>query len=242
MEDALYQIRRTGDDEWLIGEPVARRMQRFRDGRLEALANGSSYLPLEEGAKVVLHVLPEAAFTGDATGDLLPAVARDYGLPPLYPAGHSGRYNFDGYLSFSTSSSGRYEAYAQLFRTGCIETVSCRLLADERRFIPSIAFEEALIRTTDHYLAFLASASLGPQVWLCLSLLHVKGFFMGVDRFRGAERSTIDRDHLVLDRAPVAIPHSDAPSVLRPLFDIIWQATGWARCMDYDERGQWAAR
>src|SRR3712207_3628436 len=98
MNDTLYQISQTGDGEWLVAEAVQKRLQRFRDARIRALIDGTSCLPLEEGAKVVLHVLPERALTKEPPLELLPTAAKEHGLPPLYASGRSGRYNLDGYL------------------------------------------------------------------------------------------------------------------------------------------------
>ena len=51
--------------------------------------------------------------------------------------------------------------------------------------------------------------------------------------------TTIDRDVLILPDILVDDYNTPIPSVLRPAFDALWQAAGFARSMNYDQQGQW---
>jgi len=53
---------------------------------------------------------------------------------------------------------------------------------------------------------------------------------------------TSDRDILVLPDVLIEGYGCDNPTVLRPIFDAVWNAAGWERCFDYDEKGIWRAR
>ncbi len=51
--------------------------------------------------------------------------------------------------------------------------------------------------------------------------------------------SPIDRDHLIFpDRLAESLDF-DAASFLRPCFDQIWNACGYDRSLNYDEKGSW---
>lgn len=76
-----------------------------------------------------------------------------------------------------------------------------------------------------------------------LSLLGVSGYTMSVSRehlviFGIDEEYPIDRNDLILPEVMVETFDVDVAQVLRPAFNAIWNATGWPRCMNYDEEGQ----
>jgi hypothetical protein len=48
----------------------------------------------------------------------------------------------------------------------------------------------------------------------------------------------IDRDALVLPEVMIESFECDAADVMKPLFDVIWNATGFPGCMNYDETGK----
>ena len=73
---------------------------------------------------------------------------------------------------------------------------------------------------------------------LGLSILNVKGFRMGVSSIYDVG-NLIDRDHLILPDKLAESPELDAASFLRPCFDQIWNACGYDRSLNYDEKGNW---
>lgn len=52
----------------------------------------------------------------------------------------------------------------------------------------------------------------------------------------------IDQDLLMLPDILVEDFNVDAKEVLRLVFDMVWQACGWERIMNYDENGNWKVR
>lgn len=50
----------------------------------------------------------------------------------------------------------------------------------------------------------------------------------------------IDRDVLLLPEVLVPELPADAATLLRPMFDALWQAAGFERCLDYDKTDAWA--
>jgi hypothetical protein len=58
----------------------------------------------------------------------------------------------------------------------------------------------------------------------------------------GRGDSTIDRDMLLLPDVLIETYTPDMPTLLRPLFDAVWNAAGWERSINYDEKGKWTLR
>lgn len=74
-----------------------------------------------------------------------------------------------------------------------------------------------------------------PPVVVMVTLLGVRGFYIaGRD---GDTWAAFDRDDLLLPDQLVEDLDADVNSILRPVFDAMWQASGWLRCYSYDEEG-----
>ena len=74
-----------------------------------------------------------------------------------------------------------------------------------------------------------------------LSLLGVFGYRMDTGPSR-LSSFPIDRDALVLPEVMIETFECDPADVMKPLFDVIWNAAGLQRCMNYDETGKRSAR
>lgn len=235
-----------GELRSLFGETdaVAARARGFRAERLSRVLGGEAPLTLPEGPKLVLHVVPVQAFAPAYTVDLAPVVAKR--PKPLYASSWNHRRNFDGFLTFagSTDPNDRLPTYLQVFRNGCLESVDCYLLAPHgprpRRIIPSTALEEELIECCALYLRTLSDLRIGPPVLIMITLLGVKGFEIA---FRDSpsydfSQHPIEKEDLLLPEILVEDLAADTARILRPAFDMLWNACGPSRSFNYDENGE----
>ena len=62
---------------------------------------------------------------------------------------------------------------------------------------------------------------------------------MGTSRFFEGESRIIDRDILQLPEAIVETYDARPEIILKPAFDAIWNACGFAKSLNYDEKGEW---
>ena len=109
----------------------------FRSRRLDVISSDSGPITLRAGARVVLHLVPQAAFTRSASVDLS---ALKQPLLPLFGGG-SSRFNFDGRLIYSDGNDG-VRSYVQLFHSGVVEAVYVFAERNGARMIPSTALEK----------------------------------------------------------------------------------------------------
>ena len=230
---------------FLASEGLAERVRQFRIERVDAILQGNTPVPLSRKTCVCIHVIPISAFGPSFSFDVATARERGETLPPIGRRGWNPRVNFDGLLFFTPSRADGAVAYVQLFRNGVIEAVDCERLApvepDRQRrdkYIPSIAYEQDIIRAVNDYTEFYRKHEMPTPVLVGLSILNVKGLRMWAGDIYDVG-SPIDRDHLILpDRLAESLDF-DAASFLRPCFDQIWNACGYDRSLNYDEKGNW---
>ena len=137
-----------------------------------------------------------------------------------------------------------HHAFVQMFRNGFLEAVESQLLVPREKgkhTIPASPFERYLLQVFPHYLKAMAALKLAPPYVASLSLLDVRGYSMAVSpEFDfGISGRPVDRDHLLTEQ--ILVERTDEPvhSLLRPLFDQIWNGCGWAGSLNYDQQGSW---
>lgn len=162
-------------------------------------------------------------------------------LQPLRASGWSSRHNFDGVLSYAFAGTD-FRCYLQIFRTGAIEAVENYFFGTRdngTHFIPSGSYERDLIDATKRFLLLQQQIGVDPPIVLRVTLTRVKGFVLGVSqpRFFQDKDNAIDREVLPLPEIVIEDYTTDASKALQPIFDTIWNATGWPRSLNYDEKG-----
>ena len=86
----------------------------------------------------------------------------------------------------------------------------------------------------------LRDLGIEPPIFVMLSLLGVKGFTMGVSDVR-FKPGTIDRDSLLLSEVMFDSYDSDVGKVMKPAFDMVWNAAGWSGSRNY-EGDKWTGK
>jgi hypothetical protein len=157
--------------------------------------------------------------------------------------GWNGRYNLDGYLTYSKAKDiGEANSYVQLFRNGILEAVECSLLGNSNLKIPHVVFEEDIMNAFKSYISILEKLNVGMPIFAFLTLVDVKGYSMATDPswiFRG---NTIDKDVLSLPEIVTENSEFEVDKVLKPWFDIIWNACGFSCSANFDDSGKWIGR
>ena len=222
---------------FIASESVADRIRQFRVERIDAILQGNTPETLSGKSYVCIHMIPIAAYDPSFSFDI--ARVRE-SLLSIGRRGCNPSVNFDGQLFSATVRTGEAVAYVQLFRNGVIEAVDCvepvgpyQQRID--KYLPSVAYERDIIDSVSDYTRFYRTHEMPTPVLVGLALLNVKGFRMGKDGTYHTGRP-IDRDHLILPDQFAGSLDFDAASFLRPCFDQIWNACGYDRSMNYNEK------
>jgi hypothetical protein len=191
-----------------------------------------------------LHVVPLPSFADGRMLDIVSVLANGTHLPlPPDEVGFPNQdsVNLDGYLNYAVAPKGARLAYAQFFRNGAIEGVG-ELRSDDgvnSRFIGS-DFTKLVVSRVRQYLDVLKSYEMGLPVYVFLSLCSAERVV-----YRHAPDGMGWIDTRPIGRAIVALPEIqvdsfdvDVPAVLRPLFNVLWNAVGFGLCDMYDGKGK----
>jgi hypothetical protein len=220
---------------FLLSASVAERLKLFRIERVAKIVSGDTPVPLEAGGKMVVHMLPLAAFTGRYLADLN-LLWRDHSsLVGVLRGGGSPLFNVDGLLLASHLRPA--SRYAQVFRDGCIEVVGdWSGEANKGAFLPCPAFESAIIEHIYRGKQLFEYIGATPPLVIMVTMVGMKGW-------RIATRS--DASAAVFDRDPVLIPElllevsgNVVQDEAKPLLDAVWNAAGSPGSPNYDAKGR----
>lgn len=228
-----------------ISQTLTEQISRFRIERIAELLANNLPLPFYDGGRIVLHLIPLESFTPNYNINLDFVINNPTKLRPIYSAGLSHRVNLEGVLSYSGGRDGKVHSYVQLYRNGIIEAVEGLMLnADrEKKYIPSVAYEQELIKSLGEFLNLYKELGINMPIVIFLTLIGIKGYEMAVDRMKFlGEYYKIDRDVLQLPEGIIESYDVEPKDILRPIFDLIWNACGFERSYNFDESGNWIAK
>lgn len=217
-----------------LSQGVAERVRLFRIERAAKIASNELPLQLAKGARMVTHLLPLSAFTGN------PAVnVHQFGTDPRVLVNIIGgfninRFNVDGFVAASE------EAYVQIFRSGCVEAVqvfpSGHYLEGIPR-LPALGFERKVLAHIRGGKQVLRLLTVEPPIVMMLSFLGVKGWRMGLPPgYSSSARDVFDRDPLFISETLLHTFDKTDVVDAKPLLDGAWNAAGWPGSIYYDEQ------
>jgi hypothetical protein len=226
-----------------LSQTVIDKIRTFRVDRTISLSNNITPIPFRVGGKIVLHCIPFNAFGGTEAYDVLHYRDQPQLLRPFRGgAGWQTRITLEGILSHSGNPS---TSYTHLFRNGIIESVEGTLLNIERdgvRTIPSVSYEQEVLRYLPVCFSFLRTLGVAPPIAVALTLTNVRGVRMSADMWNLEDNYPIDADTLSLPEVVVDRLDEDPARVLKPIFDLIWNACGQPGSRNFDAEGRWIGR
>ena len=227
-----------------MSETVAERIRDFRTDRMARIHGRETPVALNAGGCMIVHVLPLSAFTGAAEIDIAAYEADANRLSPMGASGWDWRINLDGLVTYRAMPGSASRAYAQTFRNGAAEWALVLRGHEERMMLPSAAFEQDVMRCLTDYLGFAAAFDIEPPYYVFLSFAGVRGCQLVGPRETHwlEERLTLREDILVVPEVVIEDRDVQPARVLRPAFDRVWNAFGFARSLNYDDAGEWEER
>lgn len=220
-------------------------IERIRNFRLERISNiiaEETSVKLESGAKLAAHLVPFSAFDPSKTF-YLPSLMKFQNLSPIYASGWSKRYNFDGLLIYQTLNTERRisDSYVQIFRNGIIEAVNTSIFNQENKSIPSLVFEEEILRSFPQFISAQRTLGVDPPIFCMTSIIGGKGFNWATPspRFYKSHTYLIEKDTILLPDVITENYESNPAETFRPIFDSLWNTAGFEKSAYYDENGKW---
>lgn len=232
-----------------LSDSIYEQIRAFRRNRVERIVAGETPIPLKAAGRVILHLIPLSSFRSRQLFDVaaMPSLASQF--PPMAASGGFARLNLDGHVSYDGGSDGRScRSYTQFFRNGSVEAVLADVVrTDEqgqKRLLAS-KYERSLVcefQFVRQLLSRLRDVGILPPVWCFLTLTGVKGAIIATDDPFQDENWEIDQDTLMLPEAVVDDLAANSATILRPMFDLVWNAAGLPRSRNFDSTGKWIGR
>jgi hypothetical protein len=224
---------------FLLSDILSKRLGEFRADRIANIVGDGAPVRLQEGLRIILHLVPIAAFAS-----FQQLAVQDYCdlYKSLFPAagGNFAGYhlNFDGLVVYSGKEQNVSLAYTQLFRSGILEFVCVYEAKRGERYIMSDRYEDELLKNYNAGISVLRKMGIDPPLIVFLTLANAKGYSLRL----GNRESLFQDDPVPFDRDVMLIPDIQVESfdqrdidVLRPMFDIVWNAGGYERSLNFDE-------
>ena len=111
---------------------------------------------------------------------------------------------------------------------------------DGQLVIRGTAYENKLIESLFIYLSALEELNIELPIFIFLTLVGIRGYFMfvGEKRFNVQGNSGIDRDILLLPEVIIENYDTAPEDILKPCFDAMWNACGFPKSPNYDDAGK----
>ncbi len=208
-------------------------VDRFWRERVRAIGANEGFAQIGAEQRAVLHLVPELAFQEEPSIEL--GSIDPMRLRPL-PRGPLG-------LSWSYAAEGMYTyndwAYTALFRNGVIEAAEGLVTKDGVLYPAELQME--LIEGIRTYLALMEDLGLSPPVRILLALTGVANHTFPAKGLAALRTPNPPfRESTCEIRGPLIETFQlEVADALRPLFDRLWNAFGYAGCPNYDETGHW---
>ena len=213
----------------------------FRDDRLKLIAQQQASRPLSENGRFILHILPAAAFSGMVHLEAEKIFERNSFFKPIgSEVGWTPSFNFEGFINYCSGNIG----YTQVFRNGALEVIVAGIADPDskgRRWIAGLELEREVFRLVSPYINGLRTLGVPPPLMLMVTFDSVKDadYAVGMSTYRRSPRLPRDRLRLpecMLEEYGTDIDHHRA---VRPAFDALWNAIGYARSQWFNEDGLW---
>jgi hypothetical protein len=222
------------------------RIRDFRIDRLAKITAGETPIPMDDGPRIVLHVVPFGAFDFRHQFDLTKMPEYSESFVPIGANFRSNfRFNFDGVIAFERSGNQQDTAstYLQLFRNGIIEASTTTLFTYKNDIpcIISIPFEEDLVEALKRYLNIYRKLEIEPPFLIMLSVLGVSGYALPHKShdYVGVHFHMIDRNDLIVPEIFADDLNQPPDKIIRPAIDAVWNSAGLKGSPYYDANDNW---
>ena len=229
---------------FLASSAAGESLRGFRLERIAKALEDDLPLPLGQGFKILLHLVPLSALDPTNVRDVATGTGQQ-NYVKLRPLGADGawnyRYNFDGWMAVVPGM----QSYVQLFRSGVIEAGEGELFkwVQESQGIPTTALEDVILRALPRFLDVQKELGISLPITVLLTLVGAKGLVLHVPRrFSVFSHIRIDRDILPIPEVMIESYDILAHTLLRPVFDAMWQSGGFEKSFNYNDKGEWTAR
>lgn len=229
-----------------LADSVTERVRQFRNERIAQVRKNKTPIVLTPGpSKTMLHCIPLESFARSVDYDVLKYRQRVTEFPPMVTgSGWGTKINFDGLVTHDVGADGS-KSYTQLFRNGTIEATEAywlNVVHKGSRTFPHLAVEQELLKYLGKLLELQKQLGVNPPVIVALTMVGTKGLQMGFDIYSFDRGNPIGEEDLILPETVVESFEEPTGKILKPLFDLVWNACGYLKSKNFDDQCNWIGR
>ena len=226
-----------------MSETLVQRIEDFRAQRIGRILTGRTPVVLGRRGCMAVHIVPVGAFRTMTAIDIEVMESKGKFMSPLGNTGfHDWHPNLDGLVTLARDFSGDVQAYTQTFRTGAVEGVYVLPVRGEEMYVPSVSYESYVVRFLANYLKCAQDFEVGPPYYVFLSFVGATECRFHVSPMLAARDVRLREDVVSVPEVVIRDREGAPAKVLRPVFDMVWNAFGYVRSMNYDRDGRWSER
>lgn len=250
----------------LASEEVMDRVRRTTSLRLDSLATGEHPIGMSSHSLLVIQAVSLEAFSRGMLNTKLPSGSQlldkcSSAFYPVLPSSGGFKYNLDGVLAYRASAVAhrRVLQYIQVCRNGLVEMVWSDVLSDgpyggpmelpdpeSPQIIAAEKVEPYLINIVEQLHLLLSDIGFVGPATVSISLLNCNGCSL-LHLREYPRRCVAQSSPAPLTESRIQFPDFeldtfqkyDFPQVLKPVFDMLWNAAGSERSPSYDADGNW---
>ena len=219
------------------------RISNFRSERIAKLVAGKGPIPLRDGGRQFIHLIPLSAFGQQSQIDLKQAHEDHMRFRPI-ESGSGPRYNLDGFINFGGGCEDR--SYTQVFRNGILETVRAGILNNYQNMniLHASSTINQITEALPRFLDGLSALEVPAPLVVMISYQDVAGARLAIDRgehYLHEIRPFPNEDPMLLPEVIIEQYGSrdDYLQTAKPIFDALWNAAGFPNCTFYGQDGTW---
>ena len=220
-----------------LANEITKKAKSFCFDRVFKIKSGQAPVPLYDGPKYVLHLIPFSSFKPAINYDLSKFNKNPQKLPFItWANSNSGMYNFDGFVSYRGYKPAY--VYTQIFRNGIIEAVDMEYNPNSKNNISdgiNRNYENRITEAITQYLDIQQNFGITPPVFVIFTLLGVKGVHIGYREFSEPKLEPLPgsipftQDDLILPEVIFSdFDSSKIKQQMRQIFDIVLNAANLA--------------
>lgn len=226
-----------------LGATLEDRIRAFHLDRIAKVCGGQGPILIAGGGRLFLHLVPLTGFTSNGI-DPAQAYAQRANFTPISSGGATPTYNIDGFMNYRGGD--QCHGYTQVFRNGAVEATKSSVMsvaADRRAvYVEQIVF--AIARDLRGYFDGLSMLDVRPPIALMVSLQGVGGAeilapnqdpsFQEIQKLPNED--VLPFPNIVINEFGNSDHYLKS---MRPIFDTLWNAAGFAQCSFFGPDGEW---
>ncbi len=234
------------NDMFMNNFSISERIKTFVNERIADVIQGNMFPePVEEEVGVFfMHIIPISHLNENMI-DLTSPANKDYLSSHIFPLGNSSfdaGLNLEGFFTYSKTRGQTIYSYKQLFRDGSIELYTLGLSrrdsnGDPLNMIHGDDLEHVVFDTIQETIQVYQHFHIDPPYVVFINLRNVERCCLFSERRSLGTTNDFLRKNIQLPTALISTISTDIWSVVKPVFDILWQAGGWAQSPNYGRDG-----